>query len=309
MNNFKKALVTGGAGFIGSHLCEELLNNGLSVVVLDNLLTGKKENLPDGVEFVQDDILDREKVKEIILNKNIDIIFHQAAVVTIRGSVDNFYSDAMVNIMGTLNILHSLSGSNVKKFIYASSMAVYSDSENCLPINEYHEKIPLSPYGISKLASEKYCLMICRQNNINCTVLRYFNTFGPRQIFTPYVGVITIFVNNIISGKDIFIFGDGEQCRDFVHVSDIVQGNIKAMLSRNSNGIFNIGTGISTSVNRLSFLIMDKMNKRVNIVKKDAHSAELRNSVADISKAREIMGYTPLKKIEDSLEDVIKQYR
>ncbi|MBI5183945.1 MAG: NAD-dependent epimerase/dehydratase family protein [Nitrospinae bacterium] len=305
MAEYQKALVTGGAGFIGSYLCKGLIKNGLEVIVIDNLSMGKKENLPDGVDFILGDIIDESMVREVVMNMGIDIIFHQAAKVSVRASIDHFYDDAENNIMGTLNLLRACKGSPVKRFIYASSMAVYADSNEPKPINEDFITNPISPYGASKLSSEIYSMMITDRLGIDCIVLRYFNTYGKGQRFTPYVGVITIFVNRIKEGEPLIIYGNGNQCRDFVHVSDIVHANILAMEKKVRRGVFNIGTGRPTSINRLAQIIRDKMDPNAKVIHLDDHHGELKNSIADISKAKEVLGYWPEKALEDAIHEVI----
>ncbi len=302
---YKRALVTGGAGFIGSHLSGRLIDRGLKVTVIDNLSTGKIENLPDGAKFIKGDILDSELMKDLVREENIDIIFHEAANVTVRGSLDDYAGDANVNIMGTVNMLSACQDSQVKKIVYASSMAVYADSASPDPIGESYTKEPIAPYGISKLASEKYCLLLAAQMGIPCTVLRYFNTYGIGQQFTPYVGVITIFITKLIKGETLQIFGDGEQRRDFIHVSDIVSANICAMEKSHNHNIFNIGTGNATSVNELAESLRSKINPGVDIVHAPEHPGEIRNSIADITLAREYLGFNPEKTFFDSIDEII----
>jgi UDP-glucose 4-epimerase len=306
---FKNALVTGGAGFIGSHLSRALLEKGLNVTVVDNLSTGKLENVPEGAGFFQADILDTKLMHEILLRQSIDIIFHEAARVTIRGSMDEFHKDAQTNIIGTASVLSSCRGSNVKKIIFASSMAVYADSEKPEPIAENYILEPISPYGVSKLASEKNCLLIAKEMGISCTVLRYFNTYGIGQQYTPYVGVITIFINRLLNGDEIHIFGDGEQRRDFIHVSDVAGANLLAMEKDVDNGIFNIGTGKATSVNQLAEIIRRKINPAAKVQHLEEHSGELRNSIADITRARSSLGFEPSKVFEESIDEIIEWNR
>ena len=186
----KKALVTGGAGFIGSHLAEALLEEGLDVRVFDDLSVGRRENVPEAAEFVLGDVRDLDSVEKAL--DAIDIVFHLAAKVSVRGSLENFHEDAEVNLMGTINLLEAAGNSGVQKLVFASSMAVYADSARPDPIDEDFEKCPVSPYGIAKLAAERYCILVGPERGVDTCVLRYFNTYGPRQNFTPYVGVITI---------------------------------------------------------------------------------------------------------------------
>ena len=301
--DFKKALVTGGAGFIGSHLSKSLLQKGVEVVILDNLSTGKRENIPAGAQFIEGDILDLDLLEKLL--PEIDIIFHEAARVSVRSSIKDFYQDAQNNIMGTLNVLHACSNSKVKKIVYASSMAVYADSLQPKPINETYVTEPCSPYGIAKLASEKYCLAITRELGMDCVILRYFNTYGRGQSFTPYVGVITIFIRQLLAGKSPVIFGTGEQCRDFVHVADVVDATVRAMDYSGQREIFNVGTGAGLSVKELFSLIRSKVNPSIEPSFTAEHPGEIKNSIADISKAQELMQYYPQGKVEELIEEII----
>ena len=303
-NQYKTALVTGGAGFIGSHLTKQLLEEGLRVIVLDNLSVGKKENVPESAELIVGDILDKEIVNSIF-SKGIDIVFHEAAIVTIRESVKNFYNDAMTNIMGTLNILRASLEFDVKKLVFASSMAVYSDKINLTPVSESDDKIPIAPYGLSKLTSEQYLSHFSETNNLDIICLRYFNTYGENQTYTPYVGVITIFINKLLNGESPVIFGDGKQVRDFVYVKDIVQANIKAMYSDVLFEIFNVGTGKDTSVAEIEKILCEKINPQIKPGYTDAVKEELKYSIAEISNIKNILGFKPECKLEDYIDRVI----
>ena len=300
---FKKALVTGGAGFIGSHLSQALLKRGLEVVIVDNLSTGKRENVPTDAEFIEGDILDFNLVQN--LTPQTDIIFHEAARVSIRSSVKDFHQDAQNNIMGTLNLLQACTKSNVKKFIFSSSMAVYADSPKPIPIEETYSTEPISPYGIAKLTGEKYCLTITRKVGIDCVVLRYFNTYGTKQTFTPYVGVVTIFINKLLAGKSPTIFGSGEQRRDFVHVGDVVDATLRAMDYTGPSEIFNVGTGVGTSVKELFALLCSKINSSVRPSYTSEQAGEIKNSIADISKAKKMMNYNPEGKLQQLIDEII----
>ena len=305
---YEKALVTGGAGFIGSHLVRGLLRHDLEVVVIDNLLTGKREKVPPEAAFIKGDILDIELIERI--TSQVDIVFHLAAVVSVRSSVKEFYADAQTNIIGTLNLLQGcIRGKRVRKFIYASSMAVYADSPDPCPISETYTTEPLSPYGVSKLASEKYVLQVGRQENFDTVVLRYFNTYGPGQTFTPYVGVITIFVNRLLARKPPIIFGDGEQRRDFIHAGDVVEATIRAMEEDITGEICNVGTGVATSVNEITQMLCSRIDPEIKPVRAEGQPGELKNSVADISKARKILKLSPQFRIEEKIDEVIKSIR
>lgn len=298
-------LVTGGAGFIGSHLCEALLKRRYKVRVLDDLSVGKRENVPADCEFVQGNILDRTVLDSAI--QGVTHICHEAARVTIRGSLEKFYEDAETNLMGTLQLLKSAAKNKVHRFIYASSMAVYADSRQPVPVDETYSQVPASPYGIAKLAAEQYVLMVGHELGLQPAVLRYFNTFGIRQTFTPYVGVITIFVTQLLEKSGITIFGDGEQRRDFVHVSDIVKANLLALENENAvNNIFNVGTGRGTSVNELAAMLISKIYPDAKIQHELARAEELRYSIADISKARNLLGYVPETDLSAQISEVIQ---
>ncbi len=236
---YERALVTGGAGFIGSHLVKRLLRAGLEVVVLDNLSMGKREYVPPEAEFVQGDVRDTDAVARAL--RSVDVVFHLAAKVSIRASVAEFRGDAETNLMGTLNVLEQSARAGIVKFVYASSMAVYADAPTPDPIPETHPTVPISPYGIAKLAGERYALLVGEQAGFDAVALRFFNTYGARQTFTPYVGVITIFIQRLLRGEAPLIYGDGEQCRDFVYVGDIVAGIYGAMTHDVDGEAINVG--------------------------------------------------------------------
>lgn len=301
--SFKKALVTGGAGFIGSHLAKALLEQGLQVAVIDNLSTGTLDKLPSGVEFIQGDILDDHALSEAI--SDVEIVFHNAARVSIRSSIDAFYEDAQTNVMGTLRLLKACSGTKVSKFVLASSMAVYADSTAGTRISENHRTEPISPYGVSKLASERYCLQICEALGVDAVILRYFNTYGINQAFTPYVGVITIFITKLLAGEAPTIFGDGQQVRDFVSVRDIVRSNLRAMSHGPNGAVFNIGSGRPATVKRIADLLIEKINPTIEPRFAQAQPAELRHSVADISNASAVLGYEPEGSLEQDIDAII----
>jgi len=303
---YKNALVTGGAGFIGSHIVDLLIENGTNVIVYDNFSVGKLSNLSihkqhENLSIVKGDILDFKKLKKAM--KNIDIVFHNAAKVTIRNSVTNFIEDAQQNIIGTLNIIKAINETKVKKVVYASSMAVYGEKKR--PCRETDTPNPISPYGISKLSSEKYILNASKNSGFDSVILRYFNTYGPRQAFTPYVGVITIFVNRLLNGKSPIIFGNGNQIRDFVHVSDIANSNITAMRKNITGEIFNIGTGKGTTVNEIAAILKNKINPKIKLKYGSERRGELRCSVADISKAKNFLGYDPKWSINQKIDEII----
>jgi UDP-glucose 4-epimerase len=304
---YRRALVTGGAGFIGSHLVERLLQEGMQVVVLDNLSVGKRENVPAEAEFVLGDVRDPDAVAAAV--SGTDAVFHLAARVSIRASVAGFYEDAATNLMGTLNVLRACTSRNSRKLVYASSMAVYADSPKPVPLSESYHTIPISPYGVAKLASERYAMLVAAESGFEAVALRYFNTYGPRQTFTPYVGVITIFVQHLLRGDRPVIFGDGEQCRDFVYVGDVVEATFRAMLSDAHGETFNVGSGEAISVSQIASLLCARLRPDISPRYGPAHPGELRNSVADISKAQQLLGYEPRARLEDKIDEVISWNR
>jgi len=300
---YRRALVTGGAGFIGSHLVERLLAANIETVVLDDLSLGKRQNVPPGATFVQGDVRDPAAVSRAI--SGADAVFHLAARVSIRASVAGFYEDAETNLMGTLNVLRACATSQVRKIVYASSMAVYADSPRPVPVAETYDTVPISPYGVAKLACERYARLVSAQAGFRSVSLRYFNTYGPRQTFTPYVGVITIFVQRLLRGEAPIIFGDGQQCRDFVYVGDIAAATLLAMYSEVNGEVLNIGSGTGTTVNRVATLLCQRLRPDIAPVHAPEHPAEMRNSIADIRKAQRLLGYEPHDRLEDRIDEII----
>ena len=300
---YKKALITGGAGFIGSHVVEKLIQRGVETIVLDDLSIGKRENIPKEAKLIVGDVCDPHIVQKALAG--VDVVFHLAARVSIRDSFRGLIEDTRTNIMGTVNILKHVEGTTVKRLIYASSMAVYDDTRH-LPIDEEHPLDPTSPYGISKLTSEKYVLCFCRHLGIDATVLRYFNTYGPRQTFTPYVGVITIFIQKLLEGQNLPIFGDGRQVRDFVSVDDVAEATLLAMDYKGAANTFNIGSGTGTNINSLAQILKDTMNKSTKTEYLPRQLGEPTDSVADITLAKDELGFSPRWSLEEKLSEVIE---
>ena len=300
-----EVLVTGGAGFIGSHVSRALLARGLRVTVLDNLSMGRREAVPDGARLVVGDVRDRVAVSDAL--QGADAVIHLAAQVTIRGSFQRFYDDLDTNLMGTANVVRCLDPARIKWFTMASSMAVYADCPSPMPISETYSTEPLSPYGVSKLAAERVCRQMLGAVGVPLTVLRFFNTFGPGQAYTPYVGVITIFVTQLLRGEAPQIFGDGEQQRDFVHVGDITDG-VVGSLGR-AEGTFNLGSGTPRTLNALASLLIDRISPGTRAVHGAAREGELRFSVADVSAARATFGYDATRSLAAHLDEVIADIR
>jgi UDP-glucose 4-epimerase len=305
MTGWSHALVTGGAGFIGSHLARTLLAQGRKVTVLDNLSVGKHHAVPEGARFVHGDIRDAAAVDDALTG--VDAVFHLAAQVTIRGSFDKFYEDLDTNVMGTARILRAVDAARVRWVTLASSMAVYADAPSATPIDEHHPTEPISPYGVGKLAAEGVSRHILEAKGIPFTAVRFFNTFGPGQAYTPYVGVLTIFVTRLLRGEPITIFGDGEQQRDFIHVDDVVAGTIAA--TGRAEGTFNLGTGRGTSLNQLAQIVLQRLAPHQHADHQPAQAGELRFSVANIEAARRAFQFAPTRSIGDHLDDVIESVK
>ncbi len=309
MKQFKTALVTGGAGFIGSNIVRRLLDKGMDVVVVDDLSTGKRENVPDVATFIESDILDGDRLHQILLDHEIEVVFHEAAHVSIRNSFDQLMRDTRTNVLGTVSVLNSCRETAVRKIIFASSMAVYADTAKPEPVTEDHLTKPISAYGISKLAAEKYCLLVTQQMGISCVVLRYFNTYGIGQALTPYVGVITIFVHKLLRGETIDIFGDGEQRRDFIHVSDVTEANIRAMERSLDGETINVGTGAGTSVKELASMLISRISPGIKPNYVERRPEEHRNSIAEMTKAKRLLSFSPKECLARRINEVVDHYR
>jgi UDP-glucose 4-epimerase len=256
----KKVLVTGGAGFIGSWVADTLIDNGFDVIVIDNLSSGFMKNINPKIKFYNADIRDN-KISEIFEKEKPDFVFHLAAKINLRESVENPVESADVNIIGTLNLLMNCVRYNVKKFIFSSTGGAMYD-ENCkLPASENEKENPISPYGISKFAIEKYLEFFKKVYGIDYVSLRYSNVYGPRQNSKGEAGVIAIFIDNLLSGKQPVINGSGEQTRDYVYVKDVAKANLLAL---ELSGIFNVGTGKETDVNEIFRNIKKILNSNIN---------------------------------------------
>lgn len=304
-------LVTGGAGFIGSHIAEELATKGFLVRIVDNFLTGKEENIAsflDGIELIRGDIRDLELCREVV--KDVDYVLHQAALPSVPRSVEDPLLTNAINIEGTLNILLASRDASVKKVVFASSSSVYGDDEH-LPKKEGLEGNPLSPYAITKLTGEKYCQVFSEIYGLATVCLRYFNVFGPRQDpFSQYAAVIPNFITRLLSDTAPIIHGDGEQSRDFTHVANIVEANLQAALVPDVSGqVFNLGNGVQTSVNSLAKTLTELTKKDIMPVHEDERPGDVKHSFADISKAEALFNYKPRVSLKDGLLRTIEWFR
>ncbi len=306
----QRILVVGGAGFIGSHIVDKLLEGGLEVIVLDNFSTGRMENLAQqkhnkNLRVVKGDIRDAKQIKATI--KDVDAVFNDAAIVSVRLSVDNPMLVNDVNVNGALNLLKASADGHVKRFVQASSASVYGDAE-MLPISEDTLLKPISPYAVSELAAESYALAFHKAYGLQTVCLRYFNVYGPRQAYNPYTGAITLFINQLLNNQLVTIFGDGEQTRDFVYVEDVASANTLALTSKEAVGkAFNVGTGAATSINTLVKALAKIVGRsKVKPLHAKPKLGEIRHSVASIEKAKRILGYRPAFPIDSGLRQLVK---
>jgi len=285
-----KALVTGGAGFIGSNLALALLERGDSVVILDDLSSGCAANLPAAAQFIRGDIRDSRCVRDAM--DGVGCVFHLAASVGNKRSIDHPVRDAEINILGTLQVLEAARAAGIGKIVVSSSAAIFGELKT-LPIREDHPVEPDSPYGASKLCAEKQALAFGKLHGIETVCLRYFNVYGPHQRFDAYGNVIPIFVFQALREEPLTIFGDGEQTRDFLHVGDVVQANMKAADTLGVHGPFNIGSGMRISINALVDRLRATMGTLPPVRYSPTRPGDVRDSLADITAARAAFGFQP----------------
>jgi UDP-glucose 4-epimerase len=308
MSDKNRVLVTGGAGFIGSHLVLELLKRKYNVVVFDNLSSGKVANLKGvieekGFEFFKGDIRDESELEAAF--KGVDAVIHLAALIDVSTSIVDPASTNDVNVTGTLKVLREASRCKVKRFVFASSTAVYGDSKT-LPINENLVVNPISPYAASKLAGEAYCKAFAGSYGLSTIVLRFFNVYGPRSENSPYSGVITKFLQQANKGEGINIYGDGEQTRDFIHVKDIVAALVLSLVAQDVDGeTFNVCTGNPTSVNALAEAIQTSTQKKLSINYAPARQGEIKYSYGDPSKAAKKLNFTSKVSLLEGLSSLV----
>jgi|SRR3989344_4423047 len=299
-----KSLVTGGAGFIGSWIVDSLIDKGHEVIVIDNLSTGKEENLNKKAVFYKKDILDKEII-QIFLKEKPDYVFHLAAQINVRRSIENPSEDAQTNILGTLNLLDACTKSKVKKFIFSSTGGAIYGEDVKIPTLETEKTDPISPYGIAKFTIEKYLEFYKKVYGLDYTILRYSNVYGPRQNAKGEAGVIAIFVTDIIKNKSFTIFGDGEQTRDYVYVKDVADANILAL---NLSGIFNIGTEKETSVNDLIKTLESIEKSKFSVKNINAIKGELKRSCLSSEKIKKA-GWKQQYNLEKGLKETLDYFK
>jgi nucleoside-diphosphate-sugar epimerase len=303
-------LVTGGAGFIGSHMVEELVRRGERVRVVDSLITGNRANLAHlpQAEFLEGDLADIAVARSAVAG--IDYVLHQAAIPSVPRSVEDPVTSNRANIDASLNVLVAARDARVRRVIYAGSSSAYGDTPT-LPKVETMATAPLSPYALQKLVAEQYCQMFTRLYGLETVTTRYFNVFGPRQDpSSPYSGVISLFISALCENRRPSIYGDGEQTRDFTYVANVVDGVLRACTAPQASGeVINVATGGRVSLNHLFRTIRDVLGANVEPIYGEPRAGDVRDSQADIVKARQVLGYEPLVSFEQGLEKTIAWYR
>jgi nucleoside-diphosphate-sugar epimerase len=302
-----KVLVTGGAGFIGSNLVRGLLGRGDDVRVLDNFSTGNRANLEGlDVEIVEGELRSYERVHNAV--RGVDLVYHLGALGSVPRSVQDPLTSSAVNVEGTLNVLLAARDEGVRRVVFSSSSSIYGSATE-LPCSEAALPDPISPYGVAKLAAERYCVSFSRvYEGLETVVLRYFNVFGPRQSpLSQYAAVVPLFVTAIAAGQPVTVFGDGEQSRDFTYVENVVDATMRAAAAPGANGhIFNVAAGSPGSVNLLAESIGRILDRPVEKEFRDPRPGEIRNSWADVSLAKQVLGYTPAVDLEEGLRRTIE---
>ncbi len=302
-----KILVTGGAGFIGSHIVDAYVNDGHEVIVVDNLSTGRRENLNSKTKFYQIDICSPE-IEEVFKKERPEILNHHAAQIDVRKSVADPMFDCRVNVLGFLNLMEAARKNGVEKVIFASSGGAIYGEQKEFPATEDHPTNPISPYGVAKLTCEKYLHYYYVQYGIPYIAFRYANIYGPRQNPHGEAGVVAIFINKMLKGEQPIINGDGKQTRDYVYVGDVVKANKLALLDK-ANGLYNIGTGVETDVNS----IFHTVRKLVGVESKEIHGSvkigeQLRSTVFSAKMGREL-GWKPTMLFVEGMKKTVEWYR
>lgn len=311
-NKFMKYLVTGGAGFIGSNIVKKLLGLGCFVRVVDNLSTGRKENIQEFLEnrnfgFIEGDISNLETARLVV--KDIDFILHQAAIPSVARSIADPLATNRANINGTLNILLAAKENRVKKIVYASSSSIYGDSLK-LPKEESFSPNPISPYSLTKYIGEKYCELFYKIYGLPTISLRYFNVFGPNQDpNSEYSAVLPKFIKAILNNKSPIIYGDGEQSRDFTYVENVVEANLLAVHSKTNGEMINIACGKRYSLNQIISLINKILGKNIKPIYQSLRPGDIKHSLASIAKANKLLDYKPIIPFVVGLEKTIEWYK
>jgi len=302
-------LVTGGAGFIGSHIVDELIRRGERVRILDDFSSGRRENVPAaGVELIHGDAADPEAARRAV--DGCEFVIHQAAIPSVPKSVKDPATSHHANVDGTLQILLAARDAGVRRLVFAGSSSVYGDAA-VLPKREDMPTAPLSPYALQKLFGEEYCRMFTRLYGLETVTTRYFNVFGPRQQpGSPYSGVISLFIEALASGQAPTVHGDGEQTRDFTYVADVVDGVLRACTAEGVSGeVINVATGGRVSLRQLIAALQKILGTNVQPLFGPTREGDVRDSQADITKARQLLGYQPRTSLEDGLRKTVAWFK
>ncbi|MGE0641453.1 MAG: NAD-dependent epimerase/dehydratase family protein [Thermoanaerobaculia bacterium] len=299
-------LVTGGAGFIGSHLVEDALAHGEKVVVVDDLSTGKRANVAPGAVFHEMDLND-PRLDQVIGDEKVDVISHYAAQVNVRVSLENPSADARTNILGTLALIRAARGCGIRTFVFASSGGTVYGTQEVYPCDELHPLRPTSPYGCAKLSAELYLDAFRSIGELDPVIFRYANIYGPRQEPKGEAGIVAILAQKLLAGETPKIFDDGEQTRDYVYVGDLVAAH-RAAVERGVPGVFNVGTGIETTVNELYEMVARRLGSAIRPVHVPPVAAELRRNVLDASRLERELGAAPKTALERGLELTLPYY-
>ncbi|HSF67809.1 MAG TPA: NAD-dependent epimerase/dehydratase family protein [Nitrospiraceae bacterium] len=302
-----KVLVTGGAGFIGSHLVDRLVQEGHEVIVVDNLSTGKRRNLNRAARFFKLDI-QSWRLERVFRNERPNIVMHLAAQMDVRKSVEDPIFDAQVNVLGMLNVLQQAIKHGVRKLVFSSSGGAIYGEQEIYPAPESHVTRPLSPYGISKLCGEQYLSYFQRMSGLQVVNLRYANVYGPRQDPDGEAGVVAIFIQKLLNNEQAIVNGNGRQTRDFVYVEDVVEANL-AVMGQEIQGTYNVGTGEETSINDLLRILVAHTNSTCKEVHGPAKSGEQIRSVIDSSKLRQELSWEPRVELSEGLKRTIEYFR
>lgn len=306
-NTFLRVLVTGGAGFIGSHLVDSLVESGHQVAVVDNLSTGRFDQVNRNAHLFEMDLVE-PALMQVLEEVQPQVVIHHAAQIDVRRSVANPVEDAHTNILGSLNLLEASVRYGAQKFIFASSGGTIYGEPRHLPCSERHPLKPLSPYGSAKAAIEIYLHYYTQVHGLDCFTLRYGNVYGPRQDPFGEAGVVSIFTQTLLDNRIPTIYGSGEQQRDFVYISDVIDANL-ACLNSKKPGAYNIGTGVGTSINRMFFLLRELTNSEVTPRYGPMRTGELDRIVLDSSRARHTIGWTPQVSLETGLAKTVEYFR
>ena len=298
-----KIIITGGAGFIGSHIVDKLIKQKNKIIIIDDLSTGKKENINKAAKFYKINLQNFKELEKIFKKEKPNFVCHQGAHASVRESVEDPIFDAKTNILGTINIASCCIKYKVKKLVFASTGgALYGDAK-ILPTPETYPAKPVSPYGVSKLSGEQYLYCFNFLNKLNYIILRYANVYGPRQDPFGEAGVVAIFSQKIVNNEQPTINGSGQQTRDFVYIDDIVGANLKALKSASSKNIFNVGTGIQININKIFQTLVKVSGKKVKEVHTSAKPGEQKTSALDYSKIKKKLNWEPEVKLEDGLKE------